>query len=50
MKSTTFEEVEQAIKSSSPRKAPEPDGISFLILQQAFQAIPGLFLLYLQNY
>ena len=41
--STTFEEVEQAIKSSSLRKAPGPDRISFLILQKAFQAIPGLF-------
>ncbi len=40
---TTFKEVEQAIKSSSPRKAPEPDGIFFLIIHQAFQAIPELF-------
>ncbi len=29
--------------SSSPQKAPEPDGISFQILQKAFQAISGLF-------
>ncbi len=42
-KTTTFEEVEQAIKSSSLRKAPGPDRLSFLILQQAFQAIPELF-------
>jgi hypothetical protein len=41
--SITFEEVEQAIKSSSPRKAPGPDGLSFLIIHHAFQAIPELF-------
>jgi len=36
---TTFKEVEQAIKSSSPRKAPKPDGIFFLIIHQAFQGV-----------
>jgi len=41
--SITFEEVEEAIKFSSPRKAPGPDGLSFLIIHHAFQAISELF-------
>ncbi len=42
-KSTNFKEVEQTIKFSSFRKASKSDRISFLILQQAFQAILRLF-------
>ncbi len=39
----TFKEVKQSIKSSSLRKASKSNKISFLILQQAFQAISELF-------
>jgi len=44
---TTFEEVEQAIKSSSPRKAPGPDGISFLILQKSISGYSGAIFCYI---
>ncbi len=46
-KLTTFKEIEQAIKSSSLRKASNSDKISFLILQKAFQTISGLFFCYI---
>ncbi len=39
----TSEEIKQAIMISSTRKAPEPDELSFLIIQHAYQAIPKLF-------
>ncbi len=42
-KLTTFKEIKQTIKISSLRKASKSDKISFLILQQAFQAISELF-------
>ena len=37
------EEIKQAIMTSSTRKASEPDGLSFVIIQHAYQAIPELF-------
>ena len=36
-------EIKNAIFSSSPKKAPGPDGISFLILQKLYYAIFDLF-------
>ena len=36
-------EIKNAIFSSSPKKAPGPDGISFLILQKSYHAISDLF-------
>ncbi len=37
------DEIKQAIMTSSTKKAPGPDGLSFLIIQHAYQAIPDLF-------
>ena len=39
----TEKEVKQAINTSSARKAPGPDRISFLIIQKAYQIIPEIF-------
>jgi len=39
----TDREVKTAILSSSPNKAPGPDGLSFLCLQNAYKAAPKLF-------
>ena len=36
-------EIQQAIFTSSGKKAPGPDGISFTIIQEAYKAIPDLF-------
>jgi len=41
--SVISEEIKQAIMSSSSKKASEPDELSFLIIQHAYQAIPELF-------
>ena len=42
-KPITDREVEQAILTSAPNKAPGPDGITFACLRQAYQAIPAWF-------
>ena len=39
----TTQEIATAIKTSAPNKAPGPDGMPFLLLQKAYQAVPGLF-------
>ena len=39
----TDNEIQQAIFTSAPRKAPGPDGITFLCLQHAYTAIPQHF-------
>jgi hypothetical protein len=36
-------EIKEAIFSSNPNKAPGPDGMTFLNLQQAYMAVPWLF-------
>ena len=36
-------EISLAINSSNPKKASRPDKISFLIIKEAYKAIPGLF-------
>ena len=41
--SVISEEIKKAIMTSSTKKAPGPDGLSFLIIQHAYQAIPELF-------
>ena len=41
--STTAAEVESAIMTSAPNKAPGPDVISFAILQKAYKSIPKIF-------
>jgi ribonuclease HI len=39
----TSEEIARAIQTSAPNKAPGPDGMPFLLLQKAYQAVPQLF-------
>ncbi len=36
-------EIKQAIMTSSTRKAPESDGLFFMIIQHVYQVIPELF-------
>ena len=39
----TSEEIASAIQTSAPNKAPEPDGMPFLLLQKAYHTSPQLF-------
>jgi hypothetical protein len=48
--SITFEEVEQAIKSSSPRKALDQMAYLFSLYTTLFRLFQSYFMLYLQNY
>ena len=36
-------EIQQAIQTSSPKKAPGPDDLSFAIIQAAYKIVPDLF-------